>query len=364
MLKIIPNIEFIKELSKDSNSPLKQCMQCGTCSVICKLSPAEKPFPRKEMIWAGWGLKDKLLSDPDIWLCLQCGDCTTTCPRGVKPGDVLASIRNFSYLHYARPKFLAKLLSKPKYLPVVIAIPVIIILTIIYFAGTLTIPEGIVNYSKFFPHLYLNISFSILLFLMIIGMIKSIKVFRNDLKKNTAFKKHKNSLFKCFTSSIKEILTHEKFNKCRYHKYRYYTHLMVFWGFIILLIVTIFAIIAVVFLEYPLSLWNPVKIASNFAAVLLFSGLTVMIYNRIVNKDIAGNSNYTDWVFLISIYLLVISGVFVEIARFQNWMIAYYLYTLHLILVWFVIIYTPYTKFGHFIYRTIAMTYAKYVGRE
>jgi quinone-modifying oxidoreductase subunit QmoC len=138
---IQPDIDFIKKLTKDSKAPLKQCMQCGTCSVICELSPAEKPFPRKEMIWAGWGLKDKLLSDPDIWLCLQCGDCTTTCPRGVKPGDVLASIRNLSYLHYARPKFLAKLLSKPKYLPVVIAIPVIFILTIIYFAGTLTIPK-------------------------------------------------------------------------------------------------------------------------------------------------------------------------------------------------------------------------------
>ncbi|MEA1896911.1 MAG: (Fe-S)-binding protein, partial [Bacteroidota bacterium] len=75
------------------------------------------------------------------------------------------------------------------------------------------------------------------------------------------------------------------------------------------------------------------------------------------------NSNYSDWLFIISLSLLTISGLIIEIARFQNWQYAYHLYFIHLILVWMVIMYIPYTKFAHFIYRTIAMTYSKYLGR-
>ena len=359
-----PDISFIKELKKDSGADLKQCMQCGTCSVVCDLSPEDNPFPRKEMIWASWGLKDKLMGDPDIWLCHQCGDCTTYCPRGIKPGDVISSIRNLSYYNYAKPKAFVRILKNPIFLPLVLAFPAIIILGIIYLAGTLHIPEGEIEYSKFFPHSYLNISFLAIVLFVAAGMIISIKNFWNDLKKNMPFTEKKLSYTKSLISVLNEIIFHRNFNKCTSNKFRFYSHLLVFGGFVILLVVTIFAIIAVLFFEYPLSLWNPVKIAGNLAALMLLAGLTIMIYKRIANKNVAGKTNYFDWFFLVSIYLLTISGVLVEIARFQNWASAYFIYFLHLVLVWIIIIYAPYTKFGHVIYRTVAMVYARSIGRN
>ncbi|PLX11371.1 MAG: heterodisulfide reductase, partial [Marinilabiliales bacterium] len=82
------------------------------------------------------------------------------------------------------------------------------------------------------------------------------------------------------------------------------------------------------------------------------------------DKENASNSNYYDWLFLVSLFLLTISGVIVEIARFLNWILAYYLYFFHLICVWFVIIYLPYTKFGHLLYRTVAMVFAASIERK
>lgn len=364
MLKVSPDIEFKKQVQKISKSSLNECMQCGTCSVVCSLAPDDRPFPRKEMIWAGWGMKDKLIGNTDIWLCHQCGDCSTYCPRGVKPADVFSAIREITYQHYAKPKILGKILNNPKWLPVAILIPIIIISTILYFAGTLQIPEGPVNYSKFFPHAWLNSSFSLLWFLSIGLGIVGLRNFWNDMKKQNPDTEPTGSFIKNLFSIRKEIILHSNFSKCSAQKIRKIAHFLVFYGFILLLLVTSFAIYAAVTHKYPLTFNNPFKILGNVAAIMLFIGLGIMIINRIFNKKDFGNSTYTDWLFLISLFLLTISGVIVEAARFLNWGLAYHLYFFHLICVWFIIIYLPYTKFGHLLFRVVAMTFAASVNRR
>lgn len=364
MININPDIKFKKQLKQISNSSLNECMQCGNCSVVCSLAPENKPFPRKEMIWAGWGMKDKLIGNPDIWMCHQCGDCSTYCPRGVKPADILSAVREISYQHYAKPRFLGKILSSPKWLPVAILIPVVIISAILYLAGTLQIPEGPINYSKFFPHVWLNSSFTILWFLTIALGIVGLRNFWNDMKKQNPELKITGSFLKNLFANFKEILQHSNFSKCSNLNPRKIAHIFVFYGFILLLIVTAFAIYAAVTHQYPLGLFNPFKILGNVAAIMLIIGLGVMIIKRITDKENYGNSSYADWLFLISMFLLTISGVVVETARFLNWSIAYHLYFFHLICVWFIIIYLPYTKFGHLLYRIVAMTFDESVNRD
>ena len=98
-----PDVGFIKDVRALGGGDLKKCYQCATCSVVCPISPETKPFPRKEMIAASWGLKDKVVSSSDIWLCHNCGDCNTRCPRDAKPGDALAAIRKVYAKGYQLP---------------------------------------------------------------------------------------------------------------------------------------------------------------------------------------------------------------------------------------------------------------------
>jgi quinone-modifying oxidoreductase subunit QmoC len=121
-----PDVRFIKELESMGGDTLKKCFQCATCSVACPISPDNKPFPRKEMIAASWGLKDKVIKNADIWLCHNCGDCSTLCPRGAKPGDTLAALRMYAIKEYAFPKQLGAMVADPKKWPILLAIPAIL----------------------------------------------------------------------------------------------------------------------------------------------------------------------------------------------------------------------------------------------
>jgi len=383
-LIINPDINFIRRIKKESGSDLKTCMQCGNCTVVCNLSPEENPFPRKEMIWAAWGQKEQLISDPDIWLCHQCGDCTTNCPRGVKPGDVLASLRSQTIEHYANPSFLAKGLKNPWMLPVMIAIPTLIIYLIIQFAGTFSNTVNPVNYSEFFPHAWLNSSFSALVLLIGIGLVFSVRSFWMGMKThqhNSSLRPREfegsnpqeemglprsarnDGLFHTIWQVKKELLSHKKFNDCETNKFRQLAHALVFYGFISLIVVTICAILAVVLEAYPLALWHPVKIAGNLAGLSIIVGLVIMIVERLKKKDAVSKSSFFDWSFLISVLLLVISGFLTEFARFVNTGLGYYWYFFHLVIMWYVILYLPYTKFGHMIYRFAALMFVKRSGR-
>ena len=97
------------------------------------------------MMYAQWGMKDKLISNPDIWLCHQCSDCTAYCPRGAKPGEVLGAIRKMAIANYSVPGALAKMVGNSKYLLMLFAVPIVIFFAIIASLGNLSlssIPRG------------------------------------------------------------------------------------------------------------------------------------------------------------------------------------------------------------------------------
>jgi len=360
---VSPDISFKRELGRLSGSSLNQCMQCGTCSAVCSLAPADRPFPRKEMIWSAWGMKEKLVGNVDIWLCHQCGDCSSYCPRDVKPADVIAAVRQKTYEHYMKPRFLTSMVSKPVLLPVAMAIPVVVIIVILSLAGTFKIPEGPVDYSAFFPHAWLNSTFSAitLLFYSVAGW--GIGRFWKDMKRNTPAPEGEGGRIPVFRV-LGEILSHSNFSGCGSQKDRRWAHMLVFFGFGLLILVTIYAIWASLTHNYPLPFLNPFKITGNVASLMIYVGLGIMIYHRIFDREVFGKSGYTDWLLLVSIALLTLSGTMVELARFGDWSMAYHLYFFHLVAVWYVIMYLPFTKLGHIFYRTTALLYARSINRK
>jgi len=371
-----PDVDFVKQLKAMGGETLKKCYQCATCSVVCPISPDEKPFPRKEMIAAQWGLKDKLVGNMDVWLCHQCNDCSTYCPRGARPGDVLNAVRAYSIQQYAWPKWLARIVPDPKFWWLLLAIPVAIFALILGPAGYLKIPEGEIEFAKFFPTLLIDIIF-VPLATFWIPLVFGIGIYRfvTDIHKNAVAEgKSKRpdlnipDFLKSLVCVLPTILSHRKFSDCTENKDRYLSHILVLFSFLGLFVVTNCFFVALYILQVPgpYSLGNPVKILANVSAVALLIGVVLMISNRLKDKgENIGKGSYYDWSLIYLVLGLVATGILSELTRLAHLpAIAYPIYFAHLVFVFCLFAYLPFSKLAHLVYRTLAMAYSRYSERE
>ncbi len=386
-----PDLGFIAQMRGLGGDTLKKCYQCATCSVACPIAPENSPFPRKEMIAASWGLKDRLLGSADIWLCHNCGDCTDMCPRGAAPGDVMAAIRSAAITEYAQPKALAKAVNDPKKLPWLLGIPAIWIALLAYITmaheDVMTklfnvfgiawshAHEGgkhVIAQADFFSTWFVDLTFVPLAGAVVVVFFLSLRRFVGDIHQNAVMEgktDKKNIDVKAFFQALGRviplILKHNKFNECGTNQERATPHMMVLFSFIGLFIVTgIFFIVLYVFqTPGPYSQLNPVKWLANIAGVALVIGSGIMIKNRLDDKDQV--TTYKDWYILGIVFSLGVTGMLTEMARLAHleWT-SYVFYYLHLIAIFNLFAFLPFSKMAHLVYRTTAMAYAEYGNRK
>jgi quinone-modifying oxidoreductase subunit QmoC len=380
---ITPDLDFVKKIVNSGGESLKKCYQCATCSVVCNMTPTDKPFPRKEMIHAQWGLKDKLFSNPDIWLCHQCSDCTAFCPRGAKPGEVLGAIRKLSIEHYSFPSFLGKMVGDPKFLIFLLAVPLVIFAILAPYLGhlipaeylegntpkylneLLTSSEPIVYAEQFMPVPFIDTVFGAAALFAAFGFFMGITKYWKNLV--VANGKPKGSVFDSIIATITEFLAHKKFKTCDVTVDRSKSHLFVFYGFVGLAITTTWAIFYLYGLhrESPYPLYDPMKILGNASGIALLLGIFWVIWNRTNNAPKAGIGSYYDWLFISVVLTIVTTGLLSEILRLLGIAIlAYPIYLIHLIAIFFLFAYAPFSKMAHMVYRTTALVYAKSTGRD
>lgn len=388
-LRVEPDLNFIRYMKSAGGDTLKKCYQCATCSVVCPLSSDKKPFPRKEMIWAQWGLKDKLVADPDVMLCHQCGDCTAHCPRGAKPGDVLGAIRAYAYIHFGFPQGLAKLASSGKNLPIMIAIPALIIGVLWAISGGMHIPsEGPVDFGVFFGHwdfhylsknvLFIDAIFVPAFFFAAYAAFRGVsamwKQMAAGLNANQEFRPSVQQFVTQFLwPSIVETVQHKRFNECGPNKERVSGHLPLVLAFMGLFMVTGYSFIRKdifgIFnpaLHGPIAQYDPFKILANVSAIAMIIGVGILWSNRSAmeeKKNVA--PTFYDWFLIGEIMAVGVTGLLAEIMRLINIpVLAYGFYFMHLVAVFMLFFYMPYTKFAHMIYRTFAMAFERYRGSE
>jgi quinone-modifying oxidoreductase subunit QmoC len=232
--------------------------------------------------------------------------------------------------------------------------------------------EHVIAQSDFFSTWFVDLTFVPTATFAIVVFFLGLKNFLNDIHNNAVLegKTDKTSLnykefFQALIRVIPTVLKHDKFNECESNKDRATPHMMVLYSFIGLFVVTSigFVLLYGAAMHAPYSFLNPMKWLANIAGPALVIGSGLMIKNRWDKRE-DQISTYKDWFILVIVFSLGLTGMLTEMARLAHLAgTSYFFYYLHLIAIFELFAFLPFSKMAHIVYRLTAMAYAEYGNR-
>jgi len=352
---------LLARYSADGNS-LLSCLQCGACTVNCQLAETDgASFPRRQMTLLHLGEADRLIADPTVWLCFNCGDCSSRCPAEAGPGRIMAAVRRLAVERYSVPEWWSRLANRRRGFLYMLLAAVVLLVATIAVGGSFSPQASPVRYSSMLPHFALNLLFGALsgavFIVALTGAAHAWEAFTGEPLARIGFSRFTN----CLLSSVRQIAKHRQFRECQQFPMSRWAHIAVFYGFLALLALAgVAALLIACGATYPLPALHPFKIAGDVAAAMIVAGSLYFLVQRQQARE-QDASSWFDWVLLLELLLVSITGVFTEVFRYANVaMLAYPTYFLHLVFVFVLLAGAANSKLAHVFYRTIALTAEQY----
>jgi quinone-modifying oxidoreductase subunit QmoC len=369
--RVRPDAELVRHLLGAGGEDVRKCMQCATCSAVCELARESNPGPRKEMLWAQWGLRDRLMSDPDIWLCHQCGDCTLRCPRGARPGDVMAALRREAIVYHATPRVLGRVANRA-HGPLVLALFACAVLGVgvaLWHGVGLDAQEAALSGSRMaypfwprLPHGLIASMFGAVIAFDVAVLVRGGRRFWRGMDRSDA-----STAPLARTGGLRQalarILWHDDFGLCSASQVRRTHHALVVYGVLALVLTSLWVATArwnplLSGLVYPLGWWNPWKVMANLAGTCVLVGATLMLIERWRRPKTAGATRAPDLSLLVLLVLIVATGFLSELLHFARIdSVRFASYAVHLVCVLVLLLMLPYSKLAHVVYRTLAIAH-------
>ncbi|MGB9725255.1 MAG: 4Fe-4S dicluster domain-containing protein [Fervidicoccaceae archaeon] len=341
--------KLMEKVKKLGAFDVNACYSCGVCTAICPLSEGEEGFPRRLIRFAMLGMEDKLVGSPELWSCYYCGECTKSCPRQADPGGFMMAARRYAIVKYSWGRIASIFYSKIKAPFAMLALSLLIMFGIWAFHGSINTSS--VNLFQFLPENYIHTGGVILGIFVALSALVNLRAMYKYIKRGRDISSA--SLFQWIKQFIevllREVLWESRYLKCE-NKLRFYAHMSLLWGFIILFAATGTDYIAG-------SRQTLAEILGFAGGILVMYGSSYFIYKRLQKKEeFVLNSDFIDWTFLILIFLAGLTGFLLDTFMYANMAFASYItFSAHLIAVFDLIVTAPFTKFAHGLYRPFAL---------
>ncbi len=359
-MSISVNPNLIKDIRFYGAFDISACFNCGNCSAVCPLSDEKSSFPRKMIRLGQLGAKAELLSKQEMWLCYNCGECTQTCPRQAGPGEYMAALRRWAVARY-EPTGLAAWMYKSQALG--LAVTAILALLLGTFLLTSKphheFPDWIFKLVPYDSIHFLGMGiFGLLGLSMIVSLVR---FGSNALKGQQDFwKRPLKEYFSAGKATVLEILTMNRqkpaANETHGWTSPWAVHLAIMGGFFGLLGATTSDFLFIYILGTKL--YWPARILGTFSGLALLYGVSFAIWRRWKAEDAAvKHSQMSDWWLLIFLWILGVTGFWLEAAVGFHWTASVHSWVLliHTVMAMELVLLAGMTKLAHVFYRPLAL---------
>jgi ferredoxin len=355
---------FIEVLDRFGAEDVQLCYQCGDCSTVCPHADEVYKFPRKSMHLLQMGLSQKIETTLEPWLCYYCGQCSTQCPREADPGETMMSLRRWLISRYDFTG-IASQFFRSRFIEV-LAVMIIALCTgifLVYYGfsgGSIHIYDGD---GAFLPSPFIHkFDLSVGAILAVFLVINAFRMWYLVMVKGTPFYVPWWLYFKEIYQLPWHFFTQKRYSECerkREHPFfmPWFIHMGLMLGYVTMLV------LVMVFIEQlqsgPEIQWS-VHIFGYLATIGLIAGTIYFIRNRLKKNYVQYKKSHgTDWVFVILLFIIVITGIAQHILHrtgFYEW--ANIAYIIHLMCVVPWLLRMPFSKWAHMLYRPLAMYFA------
>jgi nitrate reductase gamma subunit len=355
---IEPDLGLIEELAHFGADTFNKCYQCATCSVSCALSPDENPFPRKEMLWAKWGLKEKLLKDVDIWTCYYCGDCSTRCPRKAEPGETMMALRRWLTSQYDWTGISRALYtSRVREIGAVVGLGLLVVV-LFALSGAFTaerMPTDAVSVNTFIPVEWVHA------FDLVMAAVLTFFLLTNTARMWRFVMEGVNAPISAYITGLKTFVIHavtqKRWRDCekKEDNSRWLKHFIFVPAYVAMFTLVMFFLED---LQVDTSEFTAVSLLGYvIAAILLYVSGDALISRIQKREELHKHSHDSDWMFLILLFFTSLTGILMHFFRISDWaMGTYYMYVIHMaFVVPLLVLEVPFMKWAHLMYRPLAM---------
>ena len=374
--------DFIQDIREFGADDLSACFNCGNCTATCSLTDQNNSFPRKLIRYSILGLEDEIKSSIDPWLCYYCGDCSSSCPRQADPGNLMMAVRRYLIASYDWTGLSKKLYtSKIWEIGVIGFISLSVLFLFIFFHGPMATDltsQGGVKLNTFAPSRIIElVDWTVAGFLSFFLLSNILNMYFKIVNRRKDIKIPLKLYVTEFYQLIVHFITQRNFSKCDTEKVSFITKVKngnyTYWliHFLLMSSYVILFTMIVGFLGwfqtdiihpwyYPQRIFGYYSTIGLLIGIIYFSALRFKRENEKSKK-----SHFTDWTFLLLLFLTATTGILVHLFRVNGMpMATYYTYVVHLMVLFpMLIVEVPFSKWSHLAYRPFAIYFSNLINK-
>ncbi len=383
----LADTNLLADLQRFGAADVSACFSCGNCTAICPLSDNDALFPRRMIRYAQVGMTDELRASKELWTCYHCGLCSDSCPTEADPGEFMASARRYATASYDRTR-IAKLLYTRPILGTVVSLVLFFLLAGFLYASSDIVPTRSLELFTFVPnHVVHWLGIAVMAVVAVAGVGGMVSMARGMARKEqvhwkslveTAAARRRTLRALWFSVGIESIGQRRYRRDCKddrpvepWYRRRWFIHAMTIWGFIGLLVATSLDygldVVGIKETGTPIPLWYPSRLIGTIGGLMLMYGVTMFAVNRWRRYNRAATvSTPSDWTFLTLLWVTGFTGFLIEVALYVPptpvW--GYWVFLVHVAIAMELLLFIPFTKFAHVIYRPVALFFYSLAKQE